>query len=368
MNAIKTNTGIMAGNAHASGIHVGEGEANERHVKELASAGSHGAHADEADMMPSASHRGHAFANLRAIGRRVAAGAAALVMGLSLAACGNAGGTAAAGNAQGEGKIDVVVSVNQWQSIASDLGGDKVDVTSILANSKVEAHDFEPQPNDIAKFSKAEVVVVNGADYDHWASDAAQGTSATVVNAADGIGAKEGDNPHVWFSAKARSTAAGAIEQAYEKARPADAAYFKQRYQEWQAKETKLTAAMEAAKAKVNGDSYAATESVAKYLADDLGLKDATPEGYANASANEAEPAPADIKKYVETLEAGKVRLLFVNDQEANDTTQQLVDAAGKGGVPIVHLTESMPDGQADIESWMTSLVEQVDTAAGQAK
>lgn len=367
MSSIKTNTGIMAGNAHASGNHAGEGEANERHAKELASAGSRGARSGEAGMTPSVSHRGHVFANLRATGRRIAAGAAALVMGLSLAACGNA--SSGASDAQGgDGAIDVVVSVNQWQSIARDLGGDKVDVTSILANANVEAHDFEPQPNDIAKFSKAEVVVVNGADYDHWATDAAQGSSATVVSAADGIDAKEGDNPHLWFSAKARSAAAGAIEQAYEKARPADAAYFKQRYQEWHAKETKLAAAMEAAKAKVNGDSYAATESVAKYLADDLGLKDATPEGYANAAANEAEPAPADIKEYVETLEAGKVRLLFVNDQEANDTTQQLIDAAGKGGVPIVHLTESMPDGQADVESWMTSIIGQVDAAAAQTK
>ena len=67
---------------------------------------------------------------------------------------------------------------------------------------------------DVAKFGTAKVAVVNGADYDPWATKAAQPTKATLVTAAETAGIKEGDNPHVWFSAKVRSNTADAITAA----------------------------------------------------------------------------------------------------------------------------------------------------------
>ena len=50
------------------------------------------------------------------------------------------------------------------------------------------------------------------------ATKAAQPTKATLVTAAETAGIKEGDNPHVWFSAKVRSNTADAITAAYQKA------------------------------------------------------------------------------------------------------------------------------------------------------
>ena len=67
----------------------------------------------------------------------------------------------------------------------------------------------------------------------------------------------------------------------------------------------------------------AATESVAEYLAGDLGLKDATPTGYMRATANESEPTPTDIKQFTDMLEAGKVGLLVVNIQEETEADRQ---------------------------------------------
>ena len=327
------------------------GETTERRGKEIAGKGIGGAQrcAPRNDM-----------------GRRLVAGALAAVMGLALAACGTtAGNTANAQQGADDGKIDVVVSVNQWESIAKDLGGDKVDVTPILANTNVEAHDFESQPNDIAKFSKAEVVVVNGADYDHWASDATQGTSATVVNAADGIDAKEGDNPHVWFSAKVRTATADAITAAYQKADPDHKDEYADLNKQWHEKESELEGKIKEASVKTKDLPYAATESVAWYLADDLGMKDATPTGYAQASANESEPTSADIKAFQDALKDGKsIKTLVLNTQETNSTTDQITSAAKEGDVPVVELTEQMPQEYDDLLDWMSALVDDFAAAA----
>ena len=280
----------------------------------------------------------------------VIAAAAAL---LSVTACGSGQSQSA-----DSGTISVVASINQWGSVAKDLGGDLVDVAEIMTNTNVEAHDYEPTSQDVAKFTSAKVAVVNGADYDPWASKAASSTKATVVNAAETAGIKEGDNPHVWFSSEVRNKTADAITAAYKKARPADKAKFEQLNKAWHKKSDALESKIEDASAKLDGMPYAATESVAWYLAKDLGMKDATPSGYAKASANESEPSAADIKEYTDTLTSGSIKLLVFNTQEADATTDTLTEAAKKADVPIVELTEQMPKQYDNLLDWMDALVD----------
>ena len=82
--------------------------------------------------------------------------------------------------------VDVVVSVDQWGDIVSELGGDCAQVKTLLASSSVDPHDYEPTPADAAAFEGAQLVVVNGAHYDEWAAKlaATSAPDATVVSAA----------------------------------------------------------------------------------------------------------------------------------------------------------------------------------------
>ena len=105
------------------------------------------------------------------------------------------------------GPINVVASLNQWGSLAAELGGDDVEVTSIVNSTNVDAHDFEPKTSDVAKLSKAQIIVANGAGYDSWATKSMTKTT-NIVSAASVMGAMEGDNPHLWFSKDARSSMA----------------------------------------------------------------------------------------------------------------------------------------------------------------
>lgn len=300
-------------------------------------------------------------------GRRVAAAVIAAGTLLAMAACGGAGAAdSASSSASGASSsqtadakpITVVASINQWGSVAKDLGGDLVDVTAIMTNTNVEAHDYEPTSQDVAKFTGAQVTVINGADYDPWASKAAGSTKATVVDAAETAGIKEGDNPHVWFSAEVRESTADAITKAYIAAEPANQARFEELNKAWKDREAKLEGKIKDASAKLKDLPYAATESVAKYLADDLGMKDVTPAGYAQASANESEPSPADLKEYTDALAAGGIKLLVFNTQEADSVTGQITDAAKAANVPIVELTEQMPSQYGDLTDWMDALVD----------
>ena len=277
----------------------------------------------------------------------------------SAAACGG-GQSASTGES---GTVNVVASVNQWGTLAEELGGKNVEVASIVHTTNVDPHDYEPTTADISKLQKAQVIVVNGADYDAWAVKAAKNTKATVVNAAEVGGVEEGGNPHIWFSASVRKSVAAAITKAYEKADASKKADFDKLNMQWQNDEGKVESKIAEVRKKAEGLNYAATESVAYYLAEDMGLKDATPAGYAQASANESEPTASDIKQYVDILKSGGVDLLVVNTQEESNMTKKLTDAAESANVPEVKLTEQMPSQYDSLTDWMSALVDSFNQA-----
>lgn len=285
---------------------------------------------------------------------RIAIAALASVgMLASVAACGSSQSTS-----EKNGTIEVVASVNQWGTVAKTLGGDNVNVTSIINSTNVDAHDYEPTTSDIAKLQKAQVIIVNGAGYDAWAVKAAQTANATIVNAAEVGGVNDGENPHVWFSAEVRKAVAQAITEAYEQVDAAKKNDFDKMNDQWTAEENNVESKIAEVKQKTDGLAYAATESVASYLAEDMGLTDATPSGYARATANESEPTPTDIKQFTDALKAGEIKLLVVNTQEESELTGKITDAAKSVEVPMVELTEQMPEQYDSLTAWMEGLVD----------
>ncbi|KAB8292731.1 metal ABC transporter solute-binding protein, Zn/Mn family [Bifidobacterium avesanii] len=287
------------------------------------------------------------------------------VVALSLAsACGSgSGGTAspsqttdATGTGASSEPISVVASINQWGSLAKQIGGDYVDITSILASSNVEAHDFEAQTADVAKLSKAQVVVANGAGYDAWATKSVTKQTA-LVTAAGNVGASDGDNPHLWFSKDARNAVAQDLADTYAKLQPDHRDYFDEQLAKWQEQEKTLEQQMKEFASEHKDATYAATESVAYYLLADLGMKDVTPKGYAQAVANDSEPAPADLSAMQQVLEGQQADVLVNNPQEASDTTNMVTGVAHKSDVPVIDVTEQMPEGYDTLTDWIGALV-----------
>lgn len=264
--------------------------------------------------------------------------------------------TASASTSEQTSPITVVASVNQWGSLAEQIGGTYVKVTSILNSTSVDAHDFEPKTANVAALQKAQVVVSNGAGYDAWATKNL--TKGTVsVSAAQMVGAMEGDNPHLWFSNDARNAMAKELADTYSRIMPARKKYFAGKLSAWNKRESKVEKAMKTFSSTHKGATYAATEAVAYYLLSDMGFDDKTPEGYAQSAASDAEPAPADLQAFQELLEKHQVDLLVNNVQEASDATNLLTGTAQKSDVPVFDVTEQMPADQSSLTSWILSLV-----------
>src|SRR5262249_28315699 len=131
--------------------------------------------------------------------------------------------------------VRIVVSVSQWGDIARDLGGACAHVTTIVHGTAVDPHDYEPTPADLAAFSEADLVVVNGLDYESWAVRATDSVSPTpaVVDAGACVGKHAGDNPHLWYGPDYVDAVATAITARLDALAPAASAYFDARATAW---------------------------------------------------------------------------------------------------------------------------------------
>ncbi len=159
---------------------------------------------------------------------RAVACAVLLVASLAalLAGCGGGAGSTGSG-----GKLNVVAAEDFWGSIAAQLGGDRVEVTSIITNPAADPHDYEPTSEDARTMAGAQMSIVNGIGYDEWATKllaAEPRSGADELTVGELLGLKDGDNPHQWYSPASVQRAIEQIIADYKEADPGHDAYFDQ--------------------------------------------------------------------------------------------------------------------------------------------
>jgi zinc/manganese transport system substrate-binding protein len=264
--------------------------------------------------------------------------------------------------------LDVVVSVGQWGDITRTLGGDCATVTTIVASGAVDPHDFDPGTADLAAFSGADLVVLNGAGYDTWAADAVAtlDPEPALVNAADIARVEEGADPHLWYDPATVQATAAAITDELTALSPDAADYFAGQATAWQEELAPYLAAVDSLRGTAAGRTYAATEPVFDRMAVAIGLTDVSPEGYRRASSNHSDPAPGDLVAFEAALANGMADVLIYNTQTSGSVPEQLRAAADGAGVPVVEVSESPADASGSFVAWqLAQLSELSDALAG---
>jgi zinc/manganese transport system substrate-binding protein len=307
------------------------------------------------------------------IPRRVLAAGFAGALALALAAC--SGGDQPAPSAQPGGDcptdpVSVVVSVDQWGGIVSELGGQCATVSTVVASSAVDPHDFEPAPKDAALFEDAQLVVVNGGHYDEWASKLAAGSApdAPVIDAVALSGAAahtDEGNPHVWYNPAVVTAVADAVTAELGKLAPDAEDYFAERHAEFGDSLAPYHQIVGSLRATAGGKTYAATESVFDEMAAAVGLVNRTPQGYQAAASHESDPSPADLDAFLRLLDERGVDVLIYNVQTEGSVPQQIRAAAERAGVPVVDVTESVPPGTTSFETWQIDQLSALAEALG---
>ena len=252
-------------------------------------------------------------------------------------------------------KLGVVAAENFWGDIARQIGGDTVQVTSIISDPNTDPHQYESSARDGAAIAGASLVIQNGAGYDEFINKLLAATPKShreVLDVATVVGAGHDANPHLWYSPDYVLKAAQAIQEQLATEDPAHAAAYRSNLATFRQGEQQVVDVIDEIKSKYDEQAIAYTERVPGYLVEAAGLRLGTPASFSKAIEDDSDPSPADVAAFDAALKDHKVKALLYNAQVTSPTTQRLKDLARSNGVPIVGVTETMPPGAQNFQTW----------------
>lgn len=260
------------------------------------------------------------------------------------------------------GKLKLVAAENFWGNIASQIGGERIEVTSIVSDPTTDPHLFETGARDIVAITNADIVVLNGRGYDDFIKNAlatSPKANRVVIVAADTL-KPNGDNPHIWYDVPGVAVVASRIEQELSKKDPAGSAVYKANLAAFVDSMQPLLDRLSAIKARYPDAPVAYTERVPGYLIERAGFVVKSPDSFATAIEEGNEPSPSDQASLLALIEQKQIRILFYNAQAESPVTQAIRQAAVANTIPVVAITETMPPGYINYQAWQLAQLDAV--------
>lgn len=295
------------------------------------------------------------------------AATAALPLLLVLAGCSTAPGSASGTG----GVITVVAAENFWGSLAAQLGGSHVKVTSIIANPDADPHDYEATAADGRAIAGARLAIINGVGYDPWAGKLAAAnpsSSRTTLTVGDVVGAKDGDNPHRWYNPGNVRTVLDTITADYKMLDPKDASFFDR--QHTTVLDTNLKTyfgTIDQIKRRYAGTPVGASESIFAMMAPALGLDLLTPPAFLKDISEGSDPTAADKTTIDTQITHRQIKVYVYNSQNATPDIQEQVKEAKAAGIPVTTITETLTPAGASFQGWQVAQLDALQRALAQA-
>ncbi len=255
-------------------------------------------------------------------------------------------------------RVQIVAAENFWGSLISQLGGTHVQVLSIVTDPNADPHEYESNTADAQSIATANYVIVNGAGYDDWAIKligASNNPSQKVLNVANLLDKKAGDNPHFWYDPSYVNQTVAQMYSDLVSIDPANTAYYKQQYVDLNDSLGQYNNRINEIKQKFAGTQVASTESIFVYLANATGLDLVSPPEFMEAVAEGNDPPAQSVVEFQHQIQNGTVNLLVYNAQTVTPVTQNIKAMAAQKGIPIVAVTETIQPSDISFQDWMNA-------------
>lgn len=259
------------------------------------------------------------------------------------------------GQSHNANKINVVSSINVYGDIAKSIGGKDVIVTNIINKQDVDPHDFEPTAKTMNSFKNADLIIVNGADYDTWAEKMAKNTKAKIVNVADLLDYKTGNNEHFWFDPQLNKTLAKQLFNDFAKIKGKDKDYFKDQLTKYLNESQKFEELVKKAKEKLSGTDVVTTEPVYDLTLKTLNMN-VLDSKFAYAIEEGDDPTPSDINEFSQAIQEKRAKAVIYNSQSETKLVTKMLKLAKEYHIPIIEVTETKPDNLSYLQ-WQEKLL-----------
>jgi zinc/manganese transport system substrate-binding protein len=264
--------------------------------------------------------------------------------------------------------ITIVASTNVWGDVAKSIGGERVQVVSIIENFAQDPHSYEASARDQLAVNDADLIIANGGGYDPFMDSLAKAAGEREILYAylpeeleagdenaldDGHNHDHSDgNEHVWYDFHVVEDFAARLAGKLAALDSEYSSLYSDNLIVFQSEIEILEDRMAGVSGKYAGASFVASEPVANYLLIELGLKDLTPKTFSQAIEEEMDVSPKDLLEIQNLLKSKAIDVFVVNPQTGSVQIDSLVALAKQNNIAVVELSELLPEGSNYYE-WM---------------
>jgi zinc/manganese transport system substrate-binding protein len=274
----------------------------------------------------------------------------------------------------------IVVTTNVLGDIVSNAVGDLAEVEVIMPIG-ADPHDFAPSAREAESMENADLLVINGADFEEGMIDIIEQveSSGTPVfsfaeqiellkfedehgheeeegeehSEEEGEHAHEGGDPHIWTDPTRMITAVEALGANLALMGIMDAAALDAQVQSYVAELTDLVAEMETTLAAVPEAQrvLVTNHEVFGYFADRFGFE--VVGAVVPSLSTNAEPSTAEVEELVALIQAEQIPAIFADTSSPTQLAEVIAEEAGSDVAVVSLYSESLGEAGSGAESYI---------------
>lgn len=278
-------------------------------------------------------------------------------------------------------RLRVGVTINPLKDFAEAIGGDKVEVFSIIPDGS-DAHSFDPKPKDLKELINTNIFIYNGLQMEEWIDSVLgtiEGKDVKVVEASNGIdviniseedehdheGEDEHDHegeeahdhehggadPHVWLSLSNAIIEAENIKNAFSEIDPENKDYYETNFEKLKSDFTSLYDEYKDKFKSLENKNFVTGHAAFGYLCKDFGL---TQKSIADVFG-EGELTAKNLEALINYSKENGVKTIFSESTASEKEAETLAKEVGAKVVKVYSL-ETKEDNMSYLEGMRYNL------------
>jgi zinc/manganese transport system substrate-binding protein len=255
--------------------------------------------------------------------------------------------TSGPAQAQSSPKLKIVTSFTILQDFAREVAGDRATVTTLVGRD-ADAHVYSPTPADAKAVAEAEILIVNGLNFEGWMDRLVKSsaTKARIITITDKIrplvsnvhaeggkhshgkhGHSEAADPHAWQDVANAKIAIAAIRDGLIAADPISRPVFEANAAAYLARLDAVDSDIKAEIAKIRPDrrKVITSHEAFGYFAKAYGIRFISPQGV----STEAEASAMDVARIIRQIREQKIPAVFLENITNPRLSEQIARETG---------------------------------------
>jgi zinc/manganese transport system substrate-binding protein len=261
--------------------------------------------------------------------------------------------------------ITVTGTENFYADILHQLGGPKLRIYSFLSDPNADPHQYESNASGARAVADSKLVIENGLGYDSFMDKllkASPRSDRVVINVQELVGARDGDNVHLWYDPTVMPRVSKAASDALAKLDTENASTYAANLRTVSASLAPINEEAASLEQRFGGAPIAFTEPVFGYMAEAIGLTVKSPQEFMKAVEEGNDPPSQAVAQEQDLITKHQVRVLMYNSQVVTKVTSNIKNLATRNGVPVVGVAETAPPGRS-FQDWQLGTLKELEGA-----